>query len=301
MKIVVAGLGRMGMQICRKLSEGGHEVGAYNRSPEKIELAVKFGAIATKTRDAVVEFFKGEQVILWLMIPAQAVDDELDEWLKVLPQNSIIIDGGNSDYRQTKKRSERIGDSFNFVDIGTSGGILGFKQGFSMMVGGSEAGFSKLKPALEIIAAPRGGFEYFGDAGSGHFVKMVHNAIEYGIMESLAEGYRILEDGPYRSIDLAKAGEVWQKSSVIESTLNRLASEAIKENPKLDEIDGVVAETGETRWTLETARDLQLDMPAIQASFDVRLRSQEGETNYATKLLAAMRNKFGGHQINPEK
>lgn len=300
MKIVVAGLGRMGMQICRKLVEDGHQTGAYNRSPGKVDTAVEFGAIATKTREAVVDFFGGLPVILWLMIPAEAVDSELEEWLKVLPANSIVVDGGNSDFRLTQKRAQRL-DKMRFVDIGVSGGILGMKQGFSMMAGGDKSAYDEIKPALESMAKPRGGYEYFGQPGSGHFVKMVHNAIEYGMMESLAEGYRVLKEGPYNELDLAAAGQVWQKASVIESTLNGLAAESLAEKSNLEGNDGVVSQTGETKWTLETAKTHGVNMPAVEAAFDVRLQSQKGQVNFATKLLAEMRNRFGGHQINPDK
>lgn len=300
MKIVVAGLGRMGMQIARKLVEDGHEVGAYNRSPEKVDIAAGFGATATKTHEAVVSFFAGEPAIVWLMIPAEAVDSQLPDWLEALPAGSTLVDGGNSDYRLTKKRAKLIGAKHRFLDVGVSGGVLGLSSGFSMMVGGDRAVFEELKPVFETLSKPGGGYEYFGEPGSGHFVKMVHNAIEYGMMESLAEGYRVLREGPYRKLDLSKAGQVWQKGSVIESRLNGLTTEALKENPGLDGIDGAVAESGEARWTLETAKELKIGMPAVQTAFDVRLRSQQGETNFATKLLAAMRNKFGGHDINPK-
>jgi len=300
MKIVIAGLGRMGMQICRKLVDDGHDVGAYNRSKEKVDIAASFGAVPLKTRQAVADFIKTDG-ILWLMIPSDAIDEEIAEWLNVLPQGSMLVDGGNSDYRLTQKRADLIGDKHKFVDVGTSGGILGEKQGFSMMVGGDHESYKKLIPVLESIAKPKGGFDYFGPHGSGHFVKMVHNAIEYGMMESLAEGYRVLKEGPYPNLDLAKAGAVWQKASVVESTLNDLAQSSLKESPSLEGIEGIVAETGETRWTLELAKDLKIEMPAISAAFDVRIRSQKGETNFATKLLAAIRNKFGGHQINPDR
>lgn len=170
-----------------------------------------------------------------------------------------------------------------------------------MMVGGDKSAFKFIEPALKTLSQPGGGYQYFGPSGAGHFVKMVHNAIEYGMMQSLAEGYRMLKEGPYKQLDLAAAGAVWQKGSVVNSWLNELTHQALAENPTLKGIDGVVAESGETRWTLETAKDLGIDLPAIQTSFDVRLASQKGQTNFATKLLAAMRNKFGGHDLNPNK
>jgi 6-phosphogluconate dehydrogenase len=300
MKIAIAGLGRMGMQIANKLSENGHELIAHNRSKGPIDEAAKKGAVAAYEKQDVVKAFEGEQLILWLMIPADVVDTELEAWLEVVPSGSVIIDGGNSDFRQTQKRAELIKSSGSvMLDVGTSGGVWGYKNGFSMMVGGDESAFKAVEPALKTLAQPRGAYHYFGPSGSGHYVKMVHNAIEYGMMESLAEGYQMLKEGPYKDLDLAAAGEVWQHGSVVTSWLNELTRQALNENPELNGIDGVVAESGEARWTLEVAKELGKDLPAIQTSFDVRLKSQHGQTNFATKLLAAMRNKFGGHEINP--
>lgn len=299
MKIAIAGLGRMGMQIARKLSEGGHEVIAHNRSPEAVDEAVSYGATAAYKKDDVLKAFAENPVVLWLMIPSDVVDEELDSWLKILPKNSIIIDGGNSDFRLTKKRSEKVqAADMTLLDVGTSGGVWGYKNGFSMMAGGDKTVFSSIEPALKTLAQPSGAYDHFGSSGSGHYVKMVHNAIEYGMMESLAEGYRMLKEGAYENIDLAAAGEVWQHGSVVTSWLNELSQSALSENPELKGIDGFVAESGEARWTLETAKEMGIPLPAIQTAFDVRLASQKGETNFATKLLAAMRNKFGGHQIN---
>lgn len=302
MKIAIAGLGRMGAQIARKLAEDGHTVIAHNRSREPIEEAVKHGALGAYEKKDVLSAFKGEQLVLWIMLPADVLDGELREWLRLAPEGSIFIDGGNSDFRLTRERSKKVATAKSvLLDIGTSGGVWGYQNGFSMMAGGDEAAFKVVEPALTTLARPSGGYHYFGESGSGHFVKMVHNAIEYGMMESLAEGYRILKEGPYKHLDLAAAGSVWQKSSVVTSWLNELAADALAENPNLEGIEGKVAESGEARWTLETAKELGIPMPSIQASFDVRLNSQKGDISFATKLLAAIRNKFGGHVVNPSK
>jgi 6-phosphogluconate dehydrogenase len=302
MKIAIAGLGRMGSQIAQKLVEGGHTVVAHNRSPEPVNEAAKYGAIATYTKQDVITAFDGAPVMLWIMIPADIIDSEIADWLTILPSGSTIIDGGNSDYRHDQARADLVmAANCTLLDIGTSGGIWGYQNGFSMMVGGDSDAYERLTPALDTLAAPRGGHRHFGDSGTGHYVKMVHNAIEYGMMQSLAEGYRMLKEGPYTSLDLAKAGDIWQESSVVTSWLNDLTRQALHENPNLDGISGVVAESGEARWTLETAADLGIPMPAIQASFDVRLASQNGDINFATKLLAAMRNKFGGHNIDGQQ
>ncbi len=298
MKIAICGLGKMGSQIARKLSESGHTVIAHNRSPEPINEAVRYGAVAAYTKEAVIESFNGERVVVWVMIPASVIEQELDAWLAVLPEGSIIIDGGNSDYRGDPARAKRAASGgVTLLDVGTSGGVWGYERGFAMMVGGTKDAYLALIPVFDSLSAPGGGHDHFGDSGAGHYVKMVHNAIEYGMMESLAEGYRMLKEGPYPSIDLASAGDIWQQNSVITSWLNDLTRQALHENPLLEGIDGVVAESGEVRWTLETADSLSIPLPSIQASFDVRLASQAGDTNFATKLLAAMRNKFGGHDI----
>lgn len=299
MKIAVSGLGKMGGQIAKMLHDGGHEVVAHNRSPEKVDEAKAYGATPAYTDQEVIDAFAGEPVLLWIMLPADVIDAKVDEWAELLPKGSIVIDGGNSDYRGDGARYERLAaKGITLLDIGTSGGVWGLTNGFSMMVGGDEKAYNELVPALDTLAQPRGGHRFFGPSGAGHFVKMVHNAIEYGMMQSLAEGYRVLKEGPYKDLDLARAGDVWQESSVITSFLNDLTRQALHENPTLDGIGGVVAESGEARWTLETAKDHDIPMPSIQASFDVRLASQQGETNFATKLVAAMRNKFGGHDIN---
>jgi 6-phosphogluconate dehydrogenase len=299
MKIALSGLGRMGSQIVQKLVEGGHEVIAHNRSRGPIDEAAQLGAIPAYEKSDVITAFGDQPVVLWIMIPANAIDSELDAWLELVPKDSIIIDGGNSDYRGDKARADKVHAKGSvLLDIGTSGGVWGYENGFSMMVGGDKAAYEAVSSALETLSAPRGGHQHFSGSGSGHYVKMVHNAIEYGMMESLAEGYRMLKEGPYNDIDLAAAGDIWQQSSVVTSWLNDLTRQALHENPNLEGIEGVVAESGEARWTLETADQLGIPLPAIQASFDVRLASQKGDISITTKLLAAMRNKFGGHNID---
>ncbi|MFA4975769.1 MAG: decarboxylating 6-phosphogluconate dehydrogenase [Candidatus Paceibacterota bacterium] len=300
MKIAISGLGKMGGQIAKKLHEGGHEVIAHNRSSNSVDEMKTLGMIPAYTKQEVVDLFKEEQVIIWMMVPSEVVDKELDDWLSLIPKGSILIDGGNSDFRLTKKRAEKVFKNGSILmDVGTSGGVWGYKNGFSMMAGGDKESFKIIEPILQTLAKPEGAYYHFGESGSGHFVKMTHNAIEYGMMESLAEGYRLLKEGPYKNLDLASAGEVWQHHSVITSWLNELSRDAIKENPELSGIEGFVSESGEARWALEAAKNSNIETPSIQAAFDVRLASQKGNVNFATKLLAAMRNAFGGHKINP--
>lgn len=299
MKIAICGLGKMGAQIAKKLNEGNHIVVAHNRSSIIVDEMKDLGMVPAYTKEEVVASFGGGQVILWLMVPSEIVDTEINLWLKLIPKGSIIIDGGNSKWSDSKRRHrEVLEQGSTFIDIGTSGGVWGYKNGFSLMVGGDKKSFEKIKPVLDTLKIPNGAYEHFGDSGSGHYVKMVHNAIEYGMMESLAEGYTLLKEGPYSNLDLYKAGEVWQHRSVITSWLNELTRDIMKSNPNQDGIEGKVVESGEARWALEVAKDFGIEVPAIQTSFNVRIDSQKGKINYATKLLSSMRNAFGGHKIN---
>jgi 6-phosphogluconate dehydrogenase len=299
MKIAIFGLGRMGGQIARKLHEGGHKVIASNRSSGVIDEMKSLGMIGAYTKEEVVSSFEGDQVIIWIMVPSDVVDSEIDTWLSLIPKGSILIDGGNSKWSDSKRRSEKVRASGSeMIDIGTSGGVWGYQNGFSMMVGGDSTSVDKIKEVLETLKEPTGMYAYFGESGSGHYVKMVHNAIEYGMMESLAEGYRLLKEGPYKSLDLYKASVVWQHRSVITSWLNELTRDILKDNPEQNGVEGTVAESGEARWALEVAKEFGIEAPAIQTSFDVRIESQKGKVNFATKLLASMRNAFGGHKLN---
>jgi 6-phosphogluconate dehydrogenase len=300
MKLGVIGLGKMGKQIVQRLLNDKHEVVVISSKPETLEQARGWGAvIATDAADLVK--ILGPDPIVWLMVPSDAVENEISALLDLMAHGGTIVDGGNSDYRQTRRRAALTAErGVQLVDSGTSGGILGLENGFSVMVGGDKSTVDRLRPVFESLAQPSG-WGYFGPAGAGHFTKMVHNAVEYGMMESLAEGYRMLKDsGDYDDIDLALVSSVWQHGSVVESLLNELTGQALRQNAALDGIDGYVAESGEARWTLERAKEIDMPLPAIQAAMDVRLASQQGQTHFGTKLLAAMRNAFGGHAINKQ-
>ena len=309
MKIAIQGLGRMGMQIARKLAESGeHTVIAHNRHKEPIEEAVTYGAVRAYEKQDVLDAFGDDQVVLWIMLPDAIVDAQVDEWLKLVPKGSIIIDGGNSDFRNTKKLNEIVkAAGCELLDAGVSGGVWGYQNGFPIMCGGDNPdAFAVLEPALQTLTQPGGIYKHFGASGAGHYVKMVHNAIEYGMMESLGEGFRMLHDGPYGregGMDLSAAADLWQHHSVITSWLTELSRDALAENPELEGISGYVAESGEARWTLEAAHDMGIPLPSIQAAFDVRVASQTDDDsgkNFATKVVAAQRNKFGGHNLNGE-
>lgn len=299
MKVALVGLGKMGSQMAVRFIEHKHEVIGFDASPEILQLAERNGVHAAHSRDEVITWFAGEPVVVWLMIPAGVVTAELEEWFKILPEDSIIIDGGNSDYRQTQSHAEQAQlHNVHFVDVGTSGGIMGLENGFSLMIGGETDIVKSLEPLFLSLAQPHGAYQHFGPVGAGHYIKMVHNAVEYGMMESLAEGYHLLHDGPFKNLDLAGVAQIWQHGSIVDSKLNDLVAVALHENPQLDGVDGYVAESGEARWALEVAKDQHVEMPAIQTALDVRVASEAGTTNFATKLLAELRNKFGGHTIN---
>lgn len=303
MKIAIHGLGRMGMQIARKLAESGkHEVYGHNRSPEPIEEAAKYGVKPTPDISVIPGEFGDQRALVWVMLPAEVTEQIVLDWTTRLPMGSVIINGANFDFRETNKLNEKVKSAgMHMVDIGVSGGVWGYKNGFPLMCGSDEEeSFDFVRPVLETLVQPGGMYARFGTSGAGHYVKMVHNAIEYGMMQSLGEGFRMLHDGPYAGMDLAAAADLWQHHSVITSWLTELSHEALAENPELDGISGYVAESGEARWTLEAAQEMGIQLPAIQAAFDVRVRSQQGETNFATKVVATQRNKFGGHNLNGE-
>lgn len=297
MKIGLVGLGKMGAQIAERLIKGNHQVVAMDVNPLATSNVRLLGAEVAETKQEMLGLLP-ETAVVWLMIPSSLVQAELESWLSIMPAGSVLIDGGNSDFRQTQARAKlAVENQVSLIDVGTSGGVLGLQNGFSMMVGGDEAAFKIIEPVIKSLAQADG-YKHFGPSGAGHFVKMVHNGIEYGVMEAYAEGYRLLHDGPYNGLDLAAIASVWQHGSIISSNLNELSGQALADSPELDGIDGYVAESGEARWMLEFAKELNLSMPVIQAAFDVRVASQAGAINFGTKLLAAMRNRFGGHNIN---
>lgn len=295
MKIAIIGLGKMGQQIAAKLIAAEHSVIGYDQNPA----AAVSGAQIAHSKTEVVQAFGSGPATIWLMIPAEFVETELGEWIHALPAGSTIIDGGNSDFRLAPGRAElAAANQLHYVDVGTSGGIYGATNGFSLMVGGLETVVKPLQPVFEALALPNGGWLHTGPHGSGHFVKMVHNAIEYGQMESLAEGYHLLAEGPYRNLNSAQIAQLWQQGSIIASNLNQLTAQVLANNPALDGIEGRVAESGEARWAIEVAHSHGINLPDIEEALKIRLASQQGNVSYATKLLAALRTAFGGHNLN---
>jgi 6-phosphogluconate dehydrogenase len=298
MKIGFIGLGKMGYQIVKKLSEAGHEMVVLDVDKAAVDKAVLSGAKAAADRKELVSLL-GENPIVWLMIPSNITKDEIDAFVPLLPKGALLIDGGNTNFNETVANAEKLAQNgIAMMDVGTSGGVMGLSNGFSLMVGGSEDNYKRMTPAFDVLVAPHGAHAYMGASGRGHFVKMVHNGIEYGVMQALAEGYQLLKEGPMQGLDMEAIAEVWQHGSIIESTLNKLMVEIYQENPTLEGVEGYVADSGEGRWTLESAKNNGIKMPVLDEALKVRYLSQNGEVSYATQILAALRNKFGGHSIN---
>ncbi len=290
----------MGNQIVTKLLDQNHEVVAFDVNTEAIAALEKQGATAATSRENLVAQL-GEQPILWLMIPSQFVGAEVDTYLDLLPEGSVLIDGGNTNFHETIARGTKASErGIHYIDVGTSGGIHGLDNGFSLMVGGDETSVQTLAPIFDVLVQPHGRWIRAGETGSGHYVKMIHNGIEYALMQAYAEGYDLLKNGEIKGLDLAAIANVWQGGSIIASNLNGLAADILHENPELDGVDGFVAASGEGLWTYETATASHIDMPALREALAVRDASQQGKRSYATKMLASLRNKFGGHAINKQ-
>jgi 6-phosphogluconate dehydrogenase len=297
MKIGMIGLGKMGGNMAARLVEHGHEVVGIDPSADNASEAARRGTVLSGSRQEMLDVLP-DQKIIWLMIPSRFVADELAAWLEILPAGSVLVDGGNSRFEDTIVRGKTAAEKgVLFVDVGTSGGIIGAEAGYSMMVGGDQAAYRLLEPILQALAQPEG-YGHFGPTGTGHFVKMVHNAIEYGMMEALAEGFELMENGPFPPIDYARLAAVWQHGAVVESFLNGLAVPIFSTNRNLEGIEGKVNMLGEAQWAAELAADRQVDFRVIQASIARRADSMDGKTSFATKFLAALRNQFGGHAIN---
>ena len=298
MQLGMVGLGRMGANMTERLVRGGHRVVGYDRDAAAVARVVSAGAEGADSLAALAGKLARPRAI-WMMVPAGApVDETIASLLPHLAQGDTLIDGGNSNYKDSLRRAADLkARSFAFVDVGTSGGIWGLKEGYSMMVGGEKAAVEKLKPLLETLAPAKDkGWGHVGPAGSGHYVKMVHNGIEYGMMQAYAEGFAILKRKKEFALDLHQVAEIWRTGSVVRSWLLDLTSAALKENPEMEGIAPYVSDSGEGRWTVAEAIDLDVPAPVITLSLLQRLTSRDTDS-YADKLLAAMRNQFGGHAI----
>jgi len=298
MELGIIGLGRMGANMAERLLKGGHRVVGYARSPESVERVVQKGADGVHSLEELVTKLSPPRAI-WLMIPAgKPVDLTIEALIPLLDKEDVIIDGGNSFYKDTMRRAVRLKEkSVHYVDAGTSGGIWGLSEGYSLMVGGEKEIVENLRPIFETLApAPDRGWNYVGPNGAGHFVKMIHNGIEYGLMQAYAEGFALLKKKEEFKLDLHQVAEVWRYGSVIRSWLLDLASDALKENPELEGIEPYVFESGEGRWTVFEAIEQSLAAPVITLSLLQRFLSRE-EEGFSNKLLAMLRKKFGGHDV----
>jgi 6-phosphogluconate dehydrogenase len=301
MELGMIGLGRMGANMAQRLLLGGHTVTGFDPRPEaRTELEGHQGRSAASLAD-LVKVLAAPRVV-WMMVPAGAITDNTVETLSnLLSPGDVLIDGGNSNYKDTLRRSAQLAQrQIAYVDAGTSGGVWGLQEGYSLMIGGDAAVVDRLAPIFQTLApAPDKGWGRVGPVGSGHFTKMVHNGIEYGLMQAYAEGFSILQHKQDFSLDLHQVAEIWRTGSVVRSWLLDLTADALGRNPKMDGIAPWVADSGEGRWTLQEAIDLDVPTPVIALSLMARLRSRDSDS-FADKLLAAMRNEFGGHAIKSE-
>jgi 6-phosphogluconate dehydrogenase len=297
----MVGLGRMGMNMAKRLLQGGHEVVAYNRTPNKTEEIVKEGAIGSFSLTELVEKLEAPRVV-WLMLPAgKPVDDHLEQLKDLLSADDIIIDGGNTFYKDDIRRSEMLAEAgIKFMDVGVSGGIWGLQVGYCMMMGGDRQIYEYLEPIFKTLA-PKDGYLHCGPIGSGHFVKMVHNGIEYGMMQAYGEGFAILEGSPYaESLDYSKVAHLWNQGSVIRSWLLELLETAFAKDERLTDIRGYVEDSGEGRWTVQQAVESGVSAPVIALSLFRRFRSRQ-ENAFEDRVLAALRREFGGHAVKTVK
>jgi 6-phosphogluconate dehydrogenase len=299
MRLGMIGLGRMGMNMARRLLQDGHEVVAYNRSPDKVARIAAEGAESAASIEDLVGRLSRPRIV-WLMLPAGTiVDDHIATLAPLLDPEDIIIEGGNSRFTDDIRRAEDLGSkSIHYLDAGVSGGIWGLQVGYCTMVGGDEAVFSRLQPIFKSLA-PENGFLYCGPAGAGHFVKMIHNGIEYGMMQAYGEGFALLEASPYRDhFDYRQIASLWNRGSVIRSWLLELLERAFAGDPRLEEITGHVDDSGEGRWTVEQAVRSGVAAPVIALSLFSRFQSRD-DNSFANRVLAALRREFGGHAVKP--
>jgi 6-phosphogluconate dehydrogenase len=295
MKLGFIGLGRMGGNMTRRLLEAGHEIVAWNQSPEPLRTAVDRGAIAATGLEDLMAKLDPPRVV-WIMVPSGApVDATIDGLLPFADRGDIVIDGGNSNYKETIERGDKLEDhGFEFIDAGTSGGVWGYEVGYCLMAGGKPDVFRHVEPVFETLA-PKNGYALLGPRGAGHFAKMVHNGIEYGMLQAYAEGFEIMDASPY-DYDMAAVSQLWNQGSVVRSWLLELAELAFKEDPKLEQLEGYVEDSGEGRWTVAQAIDSDVPAPVITLALLSRFYSRQ-DNSFGHRVIAALRNQFGGHKV----
>jgi 6-phosphogluconate dehydrogenase len=301
MNIGMIGLGKMGANMTTRLLRGGHQVTVSDLNEAAVQAAVAEGAVGTDSIADLVDRLERPRTI-WVMVPSgNPTEGVIDALGDLLNEDDVVIDGGNSNYKDSMRRAEVLMEKgIHFVDVGTSGGVWGLAEGYSMMVGGDDEALTQIRPALETLApGPNKGWGHVGPTGSGHFVKMVHNGIEYGLMQAYAEGFELMSKKEAFNLDLHQIAEIWRYGSVVRSWLLDLTADALEENPSLDGIAAYVTDSGEGRWTVAEAIDLDCAIPVITIALQRRFRSR-AESPFSDKLLAAMRQQFGGHAIKSE-
>ena len=296
MQLAMIGLGRMGGNMVERLIKGGHQLVVWDRSAEAIGKSVEDGAQAARDLKHVCASLSSPRII-WIMVPAGAPVDETIAALRPnLSKGDILIDGGNSNFHDTMRRAADLASSgIEFVDCGTSGGIWGLANGYCLMIGGTERAFTTCEPIFRTLA-PEAGYAHVGPSGAGHYVKMIHNGIEYGMLQAYAEGYEILHASKSFDLDLHQIAAVWNRGSVVRSWLNELAERAFDKEADLESIRGFVGDSGEGRWTVQEAIDIDVPAPVITLSLLTRLRSRQPDS-FSAKVIAAIRNEFGGHAV----
>ncbi len=301
MQLGLIGLGKMGGNMAERLRLGGHQVVGFDFSAEAVARLTASGNVGVSTLDELAKKLTGRRAI-WIMVPqGDPVDETIAKLEPLLNPGDILIDGGNSNYKDTKRRHKEVAaKGFQFVDVGTSGGVWGLKEGYSMMIGGEKEPVEYLRPIFETLApAADKGWGHVGPGGAGHFVKMVHNGIEYGLMQAYAEGFTVLEKKEEFGLNLPQIAQIWRYGSVVRSWLLDLTADALAGNPTLDGLQAYVVDSGEGRWTVFEAIDLNVSAPVITESVIRRIRSRE-ENNFTDRMLAIMRNEFGGHAVRKD-
>lgn len=295
MQVGMVGLGRMGLNMARRLIRAGHEVVGFNRTEDAVNTLVSEGGKGAGSLEELVGSLDAPRTV-WLMIPSGApVDDAIERLAGMLQPGDLVIDGGNSNYKDSKRHGERLQKaSIGFADAGVSGGIWGLENGYCIMIGGEDEHIARVKPALDALA-PTGFWQHVGPAGSGHFSKMIHNGIEYGMMQAYAEGFELLEASEYE-YDLARLANLWNHGSVVRSWLLELAENAFGDDPHMEKIRGYVQDSGEGRWTVEASIEMAVPTPVLAMALYSRFRSRQDDS-FRDRVLAALRNQFGGHAV----
>jgi 6-phosphogluconate dehydrogenase len=298
MKIAMIGLGRMGGNMARRLIQGGHTVVVFDRNPETVQAHASEGAIPAHSLEDAVHKARadGQPAVVWVMVPSgKPTQDTLEALIPLLKHGDIAIDGGNSNFKDSMARGATLqAAGLEFIDCGTSGGVWGLQNGYCLMIGGTPAAFATCEPIFKTLA-PKDGYLHVGPVGAGHFVKMIHNGIEYGMMQAYAEGFEILEKSPF-GIDLHAVSHLWNQGSVVRSWLLELAEHAFASEPRLESIRDYVEDSGEGRWTVLTAMEYNVPAPIITLSLQERFASRQ-ESSFQLKVVAALRNQFGGHSV----